>query len=129
MKWAVLAARVVVGLGFVVFSLNYFQPFLPMDMPEPPDAGKQLMGGLVPTGWMNVIKVCELTGGLLLLSGRLTPLGVVVLMPVAVNILLWDLLIMKKPALGVIFTALLLVVMFGYRNYFSPFFRPTAKMV
>ncbi|QEL13193.1 DoxX family membrane protein [Limnoglobus roseus] len=128
MKWIVLAARLLTGLAFFVFGLQHFVPFLPMQMPELPDTAKQFMGVLIPTHYMDVVKALEVIGGLLLLTGRLAPLGVVVLMPVAVNILLWDLLIMKQPALGVVFTGLLVVVMLGYRRYFLPFFVPNAKI-
>lgn len=131
MKWFAVALRVLVGLPFVVFGLNHFLNFMP---PPPsdglPDAAKSLGGVLTSTGWMNVVKVLEVTGGLLLLSGRLTPLGIVVLMPVAVNILLWDVLIMdlKQPPLGVVLTALLALLMIPYRSYFLPFVRPTATI-
>lgn len=129
MKWVVLVVRVLVGLGFTLGGGAYFfvpMPDLPADMPE---AGKQFMGVLVPTHYMSAVKACELVGGLLLLSGRLTPLGVVVLMPVAVNIVIWDFAIMRQPGLGLPIVGLLAVVMAGYWNYFSPFFTPTAKMV
>lgn len=129
MKWVVLVVRVLVGLGFTALgALYFFGP--PMEMPpDLPDAAKQFATLLGSTRYMDVVKALELVGGLLLLSGRLTPLGVVVLMPVAVNILLWDLLLMKEMGAGPILVGLLVIVMLGYRRHFLPFFVPDAKML
>jgi putative oxidoreductase len=125
MKWVVLAARVVVGLGFVVFGANYWLKFLTIPPPPSEQAGT-FLGVLVGSHYLDVVKVLEVVGGLLLLSGRFTPLGVVVLMPVAANIALYDVLLAQKPALGLILTGLLAVVMAGYwKSHFAPFFRPT----
>ena len=46
---------------------------------------------------MNVVKVLELVGGALVLSGRLVPLGLVILTPVAVNILLFEIFLVGHP--------------------------------
>lgn len=127
MSWVVLVVRVLVGLAFTATGLMYF--LVPMQPPEGlPDSAVQMMGVLGPSGWLTVVKVLETAGGLLLLSGRLAPLGIVLLMPVAVNIALWDVLILGKPGLGPIIVGLLVLLMFGYRRYFLPFFVPDAKI-
>ncbi len=121
MSWAFLVVRVLVGAAFVFFGLSYFVPM--MDMPPPPtEETKAFMGVLVPTKYLAVVKVLELTGGLLLLSWRFGPLGVVVLMPIAVNILLWDVLLAKTFGLGIVLVALLTILAVGYRKHFTPFF-------
>ena len=110
-----------VGLAFVVFGMTHFVKF--MDVPPPPtEKTREFMEVLGPTGYLTVVKVLEVVGGLLLLSWRFGPLGVVVLMPVAVNILLWDVLLAKTFGLGVVLVALLTILAVGYRRHFTPFF-------
>jgi uncharacterized membrane protein YphA (DoxX/SURF4 family) len=126
--WVLFAVvRTLVGLGFVAAGASYF--LVKMEPPPGlPESAVQMMGVLVPTGWLAVVKVLETAGGLLLLSGRLAPLGIVVLMPIAVNIALWDLLLIRQPAAGVIAVGLLAALMYAYRRYFLPFFVPDAKI-
>ena len=127
MKWAVIVVRTLVGLLFLFAGVAFF--FLPepgeQDSPaDIPEVAKAFAGAMMPTGYMIVVKVLEATGGLLLLSGRLAPLGVVVLTPVAVNIALFDLLLVGKPALGVVLTVLCAFLIWYYRRHFAGVFAP-----
>jgi uncharacterized membrane protein YphA (DoxX/SURF4 family) len=129
MKWVALIVRVVVALPFVVLAPDHFFHYLKLPQPENmPEYAKSFVGVLMPTGYMDVIKGLEVLGGLLVLSGRLTPLGIVILMPIVVNITLFDFLLMGKPGLGVILLGLLVFLMIAYRRYFAPFFSPTATV-
>lgn len=91
MKTATLIARILLGLIFVLTGLDGFFGFLPM--PAPQGQAAEFMGILVGSGWIYVIKVLELAGGILLLSGRLVPLGLVFLGPLIVNIFIFHLLL------------------------------------
>ena len=107
MFWAVLLARVVLGLPFVVFSLNFFFHFManpPGPSPESPAA--QFTGAMIASGYFNVVKVLELVGGLLVISGRLVPLGLTILTPIAVNILLYEVFLVGQAGPGVALVAL-----------------------
>ncbi len=106
MSWAVLVARVLVGVPFLVFGLNHFAHFLPMPTPNFPENATKFITALADSGYLNVVKVLEIVGGALVLSGRLVPPGLVILTPVAVNIALFDLLLMGQPALGVLLAGL-----------------------
>ena len=87
MKFAVIGARVLLGWIFVVFGLNGFFHFI--QPPEMSEAAGSLMGALVATGYfMVVVKLVEVVSGLMILTGRFLPLGLVLLAPVSVNILL-----------------------------------------
>src|ERR1700676_1460955 len=105
MKYAVIAVRSLLGLAFLVFGLEFFLHFLNMSMPELTPAAKSFMDATYPTGYLKVVKVVEVTGGFLLLTGLFVPLGLVLLTPVIVNINLYDFLLMKQPGLGVPFLA------------------------
>jgi len=71
---------------------------------------------------LDVVKVLEVAGGVLLLSGRLVPFGLVLLTPVAVNIALFDVLLVGQPALGVVLTALCLFLVWAYFGYWINLF-------
>ena len=70
-------------------------------------------------GYMDVVKVLELVGGVLVLSGRLVPLGLVILTPVAVNILFFEIFLLGQPGLGVVLTALCIFLIWAYRSHFA----------
>jgi len=79
MKTAVLIARILLGIVFVVFALNGFLPFLPQ--PEMPQAAIAFFGALAASGFMlPLLFATQLIGGALLLLG-MVPLGVVILAP------------------------------------------------
>jgi putative oxidoreductase len=128
MKWAVVVARVLVGLPFLVFGLNHFLKFLEMPTPELPENATKFATVLMASGYMNVVKVLEVVGGVLLLSGRLVPLGLVLLTPVAMNIALFDILLVGKPGLGVVLTALCAFLIWAYRSHFAPLFDVNARI-
>lgn len=80
-------ARILLFLLFSVLGLDYWFHFMPMPpMPEG-DVGT-FFGIMAKTHYLECVKVCEVIGGILVLSGRFTPLGLAILIPVTVNILL-----------------------------------------
>jgi putative oxidoreductase len=122
MFWVVLVARVLVGLPFFVFGLDHFLHFMKMSPPEFQGNAGKFLTALGESGYMHVVKVLEVTGGLLVLSGRLVPLGLVLLTPVAVNIALFDLLLVGKPGLGIVLALLCFFLVWAYRSHFAPVF-------
>jgi uncharacterized membrane protein YphA (DoxX/SURF4 family) len=128
MKWAVLVARVLVGLPFLVFGAAYFLGFMPPPPPDFPENATKFVTALAASGYLDVVKGLEVAGGVLLLSGRFAPLGLVLLTPVAVNIALFDVLLAGKPALGVVLTALCVFLVWAYRGHFAPVFTTNARI-
>ena len=128
MFWAVLVARVLVGLPFLVFGLQHFLHFLPMPTPDFPENAMKFITALGASGYMNVVKVLEIVGGALVLSGRLVPLGLVIVTPVAVNIALFDILMVGQPAFGVFLTALCFFIVWAYRSHFAGVFAVKPKI-
>jgi putative oxidoreductase len=121
MKIAVLIARILLGLIFVVFGLNGFFQFIP-PQPIPPQAG-QFAGLLFTTHYYIVIFALQFIGGALLLSGRYIPLALVILAPIIVNILLFH--IHMAPSgigPGLVATVLWLIVFAGVRRAFDGIF-------
>ena len=80
------AARLILGLVFTVFGLNFFLHFLPVP-PAPPRAAA-FAGALFGSGYLfPLLKSIEVAAGLLLLGGLFVPLALAVLAPILVNII------------------------------------------
>jgi len=123
MKIALLIARVLLGLIFVVFGLNGFLSFI--HMPPPEGQAGAFVGAMYVSGYLKAVLALELIGGLLLLIGRFVPLGLTLLGPVVVNILLFHAFL--APAglpLALVTAALTLVVLYGQRASFAPLVQP-----
>jgi putative oxidoreductase len=121
MKIATIIARVLLGLIFLLSGLDGFFNFLPM--PEPEGMAAEFMEILVESGWIFVIKVLEVAGGILLLVGRFVPLGLVLLGPVVANIVIFHLLLDPEGLLiGVVILILFLFLLYTYWKNFAPLF-------
>jgi putative oxidoreductase len=123
MKIAVLIARILLGLMFLVFGLNIYFQFIPMQMPTG-DVGT-LMGLMFKHGWFTFYGLFYVVGGLLLLIGRFVPIGLVLLGPIMVNILLFHATF--DPAgigPGLVVTALEIFLIYAYREHFKALFTP-----
>ena len=80
-----LGARILFGLGFVIFGLNGFLQFMP-NPPVTAEAGA-LLGALAKTGYFfPMIKIIEIITGALILSNFFAPLAAVVITPILVGI-------------------------------------------
>jgi putative oxidoreductase len=127
MKIAVLVARILLGLVFLVFGLNGFINFLHAPMPS--GGAGQYMTLLGPTIYMQFVFLVQIVGGLLLLSGQFIPLALVLLGPVIINILLFH--ITLQPAglpPGLLTVVLWFIIFFGVRKYFAGIFVQKAEI-
>lgn len=89
MKKVSLVSRYLLGLIYFVFGLNGFLNFIPMPA-EVPERAMKFSMAMMETGYFfPMIKGTEVAFGLLLLIGFASPLALVVLAPVTINILLF----------------------------------------
>jgi len=115
-------ARTLLGLVFVVFSANYFHPFLPQPA-MPPD----VIAFIVPfagAGFMTLIKIVELVAGLALIGNAFAPLALALLAPIIVGITFFHASL--EPAtlpLPLAILALELFLAWSYRKAFAPMLR------
>lgn len=117
-------ARVLLGLTFTVFALNYFVPFLPQPKQEMSPDALAFLGGFVGLGYMTLIKVLELAAGLALLANRFVPLALAVLAPIIVGIATLHVRLASGLAIPGVILVLELYLAWAYRDAFAPMLRP-----
>ena len=124
MKILTIIARVLLGLGFVVFGSNAFLHFIPMP-PIPQTLAGDYTRVFLASGYVYIIGGLQVIGGLLLLIGRFVPLALTILGAIIVNILIFHALMAPEgfPP-GLVFTALELFLLWRYREAFIPLLRP-----
>jgi uncharacterized membrane protein YphA (DoxX/SURF4 family) len=126
MRIAVIIARSLLGLVFLVFGLNGFLHFIPN--PPPPQAAAAFFGALFATGYMpKLIFGAQVIGGALLLLGVAVPFALVILAPIIVNIIPFHIYLSPDPmAMGIALTVAVLEVFLAwyYRAAFAPLFNP-----
>lgn len=126
MKVAVIIARVLLGLTFVVFGLNGFLQFIPVKQ-MPTGLALQFLTVLMQSHWVWVVSAVQLVGGLFVLVNRYAILGLALLGPVIFNILTYHALLqpsMAQPAILV--TILWLFVAYHFRQHFACLFAARA---
>lgn len=115
--------RILLGLGFTVFGLNYFLDFMPPQDPPPAEAGA-FLGALVSSKLLTLVKLIEIGGGLLLLTNRFVPLALALLAPILVGMVFFHAMLAPAgivPAL--VFTAIEIALAWFYREAFAPMLR------
>jgi putative oxidoreductase len=123
MKYAIIIARLLLGLVFVVFGSNAFLHFIPV----PPMQGQAgaFIGALISSGYIYPIAMLQVLGGLFLLIGRFIPLGLTLLGPVIVNIMLYHIFLDPSGLpMAVAISALALFLLWIYRFRFPAIFQP-----
>jgi putative oxidoreductase len=85
---------------FVVFGANYFVHFMPMPpMEGDPATYFTLMAG---SGYMTIVKILEILIGIMLILPKTRALALVLIAPIVVNVLLFEVCIAKAPGIGVV---------------------------
>src|SRR5437764_9515645 len=125
MKYIIVVVRVLLCLVFLFFGSNAFFTF----MGPPPEMHGQagaFMTALMSSGYMYVIAVLQVLGGLcLLLGARFVPLGLTLLGPVIVNIVLYHLFLDNQGMpIAIVTAALALFLLCIYRFKFPAIFQP-----
>jgi len=128
MKIAVLIARILLGLIFVVFGLNFFFHFITMAQPPMSAPATAFSGGLFGSGYFFSIyeSYRDSKWTFFLLINRYTALFVVVLFPISLNVFLFHaILVPSGIPLGTMVLLLNLFLAFAYRKYYSSLFTVT----
>lgn len=109
-----LGSRLLLGLAYFVFGLNFFLQFLPT--PPNPEAATNLLGAFFASGYLfPFIKITEIVGGAALLTGMFVPLSLVVLAPITLNIFAFH-LFLAPGGLPITIVLLALHLFLGFAN-------------
>jgi uncharacterized membrane protein YphA (DoxX/SURF4 family) len=126
MRIAVIIARTLLGLVFLIFGLNGFLHFIPNPPPAP--AVGDFFKALFATGYMlKLIFGTQVIGGALLLLGVAVPFALTILAPVIVNIIAFHFYLSPHPSeivIALVVAGLELFLAWYYRAAFAPLFSP-----
>lgn len=122
-------ARILLGLIYTVFGLNFFLHFIPMPPPTPGPA-TDFSTGLFQSGYFfQVLKGMEVILGIFLLVRLFVPLSLIILAPVSINILLFHAFLAPDgTALSVFIVLLNGYLLWAYRDHFKSFLKPNATL-
>ncbi|MXW01032.1 MAG: DoxX family protein [Holophagales bacterium] len=118
MKHLPTIARILLGLVFVFGGVT---GLFELAEPEMGEEGAAFMGAIMDTGYLwPVLKVTEIVCGVLLILGMFVPLALVVLAPVALNILLFHIFLEPSGvAIGLFLVVLGLYTAHQHRESYS----------
>ena len=117
-----MVLRILLGLFVLVFGLNKFFQFIPMDAPTG-DAGAYF-GALMSTKTLTLVAIVEILAGLALIFNKFGALMAVILMSVAVNAVLFHATLDPGNIGGAAVMLLLnIAVLFGYKDRYKDILR------
>jgi putative oxidoreductase len=120
---SVVTTRILLGLIYFIFGLNFFLHFLPT---PPPHGGvaDAFTGGLFQSGYFfPLLKGLEVVLGAMLLIQYFVPLALVVLAPISINILLFHAFLSpENTIMGVVIVLANFYLAWAYRSYYKPLF-------
>jgi len=123
MKIAMMIVRTLMGLLFIFASVTFlFGLITPPPMEGPI---KMFNEGLAASGYFfTLLKITELTCGILLVVGRFVPLALVILAPIIINILMVHLFLDRSGLPVAVFLVIgSIFLAYYYRDRFEPLLR------
>jgi putative oxidoreductase len=124
MKILTIIVRILLGLAFVVFGLNFFLNFIPQP-PPPPGLAGDYVKVFVASHYHYAVGAMQLLSGLMLLVGRFVALGLTILGAILYNIIVFHVL-MAPEGLGFasVFVVLWAFLVWQYRDRFAGLLKP-----
>ena len=113
-----MGIRILFGVFCLIFGLNKFLNFMPF--PPIPGDGEILMGIYFSSGFMKIIGVLEILGGLALIAGKFVPMALIWMTGIMFNAFIFHLLHFV-PGIGgaVVGMLLCLILVYAYRDRFK----------
>ena len=117
-----MVVRILLGLFVLVFGLNKFFHFIPMEAPTG-DAGAYF-GALMSTNTLTVVAIVEVLAGISLIFNKYGALMALILMSVSVNAVLFHATLDPGGIAGAAILIILnIVVLFGYKDKYKDLLR------
>lgn len=117
MKYLNQILATLLALPFVVFGANYFFNFIPMP-PMEGDAGA-FTGILYKSSFLLAVKIMEIVFGLMILFNFKRPLALILIAPIALNILMFEVFIAHQPGIGILLVLLNLILLIRYKSNYQ----------
>lgn len=125
-KYGPLVSRLILGAIYFVFGLNGFLNFIPMKADAMPPEAIKFFEGMMATGYFfPFLKGTETLFGAFLLTNLATPLALVVLAPITLNIVLFHLILtpgIQNAVMPMVMASLHLWIARSYSAKFRPLF-------
>ena len=113
---------ILLGLFLIVYALNQFLHFFPMSYGQMPDFTRNFLDATLP--YLPILYIFEIVLGLLFIFNKWEPFLVIVLAPLSIAFLIFNLSNGGMNILSAAFVALLnLVLAWQYRKKYYPLFR------
>ena len=113
-----MGIRILFGVFCLVFGVNKFAGFMPF--PEIPGDGGTLMGIYVTSGFMKIVGVIEILGGLALILNKYVPLALTFLIAVMFNATIFHALHDPANIAGAILGLVLgLILVYAFKDRFK----------
>ncbi len=117
-----MVLRILLGLFVLMFGLNKFFQFIPMDAPTGDAA--TYFGALMSTKTLMVVALVEILSGLALIFNKYGALMALILMSVSVNAVLFHATLDPGTIQGAIILIVLnIAVLFGYKDKYKDLLR------
>ncbi|MDF1572845.1 MAG: hypothetical protein P1P82_14650 [Bacteroidales bacterium] len=113
---------IVLGAFLVLYAANQFLHFLPSGYGKMPDFTRDYLDAMLP--FLPALYIFEIILGLAFITNKWVPFLVIILAPLSVNFLIFNLANGGWNILSAAFVALLnLVLIYQYRDRYKPLFR------
>lgn len=117
-----MVLRILLGVFVLVFGLNKFFNFIPMEAPTG-DAGAYF-GALMSTNALTLVAVVEIAAGISLIFNKYGALMSLILMSVSVNAILFHISLAPEGIAGaVVLMVLNIVALVGYKDKYKELLR------
>lgn len=112
------------GLAFITFGLNHFLSFLSLSGGgESKEFAAPFFAAIMKSGLMDFVKICEITGGILVAIPKTRNLGLLILGPIIINIIAINIFIKGHGAVFappvIIISTLALILLITERKKFA----------
>ncbi|MGJ8665307.1 MAG: DoxX protein [Patiriisocius sp.] len=115
--------RTILGLALLVFGANKFYPFIPIFDMAP--AAANFMDSLQSSGYvLSVVATLEIIIGLMLIFKKFVPFALILLAPIALNILLFHIFLDVSGILvAILIVGINAILIYKYWKSYRPLFQ------
>ena len=103
------------GLIYLIFGLNFFLNFIPIPSSDPESLASSFMSAMHLSGFLTIIKILEIVGGILISIPKTRRFGLLIITPISINVILYSTIIAGASLFQPI--VLLILILNGYLIY------------